>query len=49
LSDSHEVLFTEEQIKAGKNVVPLLEANATKGANASGIVYGGRRDIMPKQ
>lgn len=36
--------FTEEQLRAGENVIGL-QAGFAKGANASGISFGGRRHI----
>ena len=37
--------FDEETLAQGKSAVPLLVAGAAKGANASGIRYGARREI----
>ena len=37
--------FTEEQLKAGQNVIGL-QMGTNKGANASGVSFGASRKIM---
>jgi len=43
-TEKHRVEFTEEQIKAGKNVIGL-QAGSNKGASQSGMAFGARRQI----
>ncbi|KAI8814312.1 calponin homology domain-containing protein [Cladochytrium replicatum] len=45
LADKREVQFSEEQLSQGKNIIGL-QMGFTGGANASGVSYGGRRQIM---
>jgi hypothetical protein len=44
LAEKREVEFTEQQLNQGKSIISL-QMGSNKGANASGIVFGGRRDI----
>ncbi|KAI8916119.1 calponin homology domain-containing protein [Gorgonomyces haynaldii] len=44
LADKHEVSFSDEQLNAGK-FIPSQQMGYTGGANASGIIYGARREI----
>lgn len=44
LADKHVVSFSDEQLNAGKNI-PSQQMGFTGGANASGISYGGRRNV----
>ena len=47
LADKQEISFSNEQINQAKNT-PSQQMGFNKGANASGVVFGARRDIAPK-
>ena len=44
-ADTNKREFTEEQLKAGQNVIGL-QMGTNKGANASGVSFGATRKIM---
>ena len=44
-AESNKREFTEEQLKAGQNVIGL-QMGTNKGANASGVSFGASRKIM---
>lgn len=44
-ADANKRDFTEEQLKAGQNVIGL-QMGTNKGANASGVSFGASRKIM---
>jgi hypothetical protein len=45
MSETNIREFTEEQLNAGKNTVPLLNEGMSKGANQSGQNFGLTRHI----
>ncbi|KAI7873581.1 hypothetical protein K492DRAFT_154740 [Lichtheimia hyalospora FSU 10163] len=45
LADKHEVSFSQETLNASKGMFNTYQYGYNKGANQSGIVFGGRREI----
>jgi len=43
-TERHHVEFTDEQMKAGKNIIGL-QAGSNKGASQSGMAFGAKRQI----
>lgn len=44
LAEKRSLSFTEEQLRQGEGIIGL-QMGFAGGANASGVVYGGRREI----
>lgn len=44
LAEKHVVNFSQDKLNEGKNIIGL-QMGFNGGANASGVVYGGRREI----